>query len=106
RGTHLSKKGLSIEGTSPPPPPPKRARVDVCAISTPTPVASVSAPRAESETAVAQPERSSLTSFSLRSESEGLPSELEVVATPPVDSPVGSLACSSLSPRDFLTTFA
>ncbi|ERM95389.1 hypothetical protein AMTR_s00008p00222090 [Amborella trichopoda] len=96
----------SIAGTSLPPPPVKSARVKVDTVSIPPPAASILAPRVEPETIVARHETSSLASFCLWCESGGLPSGVGVVATPPAGKPVGSPACSSLTPGDFLTTFA
>ncbi|ERN02967.1 hypothetical protein AMTR_s00134p00072450 [Amborella trichopoda] len=105
RGTHMSKKGLSIVGTSLPSPPVTRVRVVACTVSTPPPAASASAPKVELETTMARPERSGLTSFILRLELGGTSSILEAVATPPNDSLAGFPACPSMSPGYVLHAF-
>ncbi|ERN05672.1 hypothetical protein AMTR_s00006p00179450 [Amborella trichopoda] len=62
--------------------------------------------RVESETVVAQLEMPSLTSFHLVREPVRTPSSVVEAATPLSASPIESPTCPSLSPRDFLCTFA
>ncbi|ERN17428.1 hypothetical protein AMTR_s00037p00229780 [Amborella trichopoda] len=87
------------------PPRFKHARVEACIVVTPPPAASTLASRVDPETVMARPEGSGSISFILRRELGGTPSRGEVEATPPADCPVGSSACSPMSPGDILHAF-
>ncbi|ERN12785.1 hypothetical protein AMTR_s00043p00208250 [Amborella trichopoda] len=101
----MSKKVLSIVGTSLLPPPIKKVRVEACTFSTPPPATSTPVSRVRLKTTMARLERSSLTSFIFRRELGGTSSRVEAVATPTVGSPSQSPMGSSMSPRDVLCTF-
>ncbi|ERM97350.1 hypothetical protein AMTR_s00073p00170300 [Amborella trichopoda] len=104
RGAHVSKKSLSVPGTSPPRPPAKRARAEASMVMNAPPMISTSALRVEPKTNVAQLEMPSLTTFSLSHEPIRAPSPIVEAVTPPTARLVGSLVCPSLSIGDFLCT--
>ncbi|ERN10272.1 hypothetical protein AMTR_s00178p00030030 [Amborella trichopoda] len=83
---------------------PARASVMVKAMT--PPVVSSSAPRVEPKIVMAQPEVSSLTSFCLVRESVRVLSSVVKATMPLTASNIGSPAHPSLSPGDFLCTFA
>ncbi|ERN02589.1 hypothetical protein AMTR_s00087p00122410 [Amborella trichopoda] len=104
RGSHVGKKSSSIPSASPQPQPAKCTIVEASTVLTLPPTMSNSALRVEPETNVAQPKRSSPTTFSFGRELIRAPPPIAKAMTPPIASHVGSLAGRFLSPGDFLCT--